>query len=254
MSPRTLRAHLLIGLAVYAALATGGTAQTPQRAGPPAPPAAPTRGDILRGEYSEFRANNDLLSYHLDIRVEPDKKFISGKNTITFGMLKDATRVQLDLYANLNVDKILYGTTPLKYERELNTVFVDFPRHAQDRPGRRDRLLLLGDADAERAVRGLRLQPGSRGPAVDLHRVRGSRARPSGGRTKISGATKSRTWRSASRSPTASWTSQTAGSRRRPTSATASHAGTGSSTTPSTTTTCRSTSASTSTSARSSAT
>ena len=127
MSARTLRAHLLIGLAVFAALATGGTAQTPQRGGPPAPPAAPTRGDILRGEYSEFRANNDLLSYHLDIRVEPDKKFISGKNTITFGMLKDATRVQLDLYANLNVDKILYGTTPLKYERELNTVFVDFP-------------------------------------------------------------------------------------------------------------------------------
>jgi aminopeptidase N len=42
-------------------------------------------------------------------------------------MLKDATRIQLDLYANLNVDKILSGTTPLKYERELNTVFVDFP-------------------------------------------------------------------------------------------------------------------------------
>jgi len=127
MSARTFRAHLLIGLVVFAALATGGTAQTPQRGGPPAPPAAPTRADILRGEYSEFRANNDLLSYHLDLRVEPDKKFISGKNTITFGMLKDATRVQLDLYANLNVDKILYGTTPLKYERELNTVFVDFP-------------------------------------------------------------------------------------------------------------------------------
>src|SRR6478672_5450738 len=127
MSACTFRAHVLIGLVVFAAFATGGTAQTPQRGGPPAPPAAPTRADILRGEYSEFRANNDLLSYHLDLRVEPDKKFISGKNTITFGMLKDATRVQLDLYANLNVDKILYGTTPLKYERELNTVFVDFP-------------------------------------------------------------------------------------------------------------------------------
>ena len=127
MAARHLRSHLQIGLLVIAALCANGTAQTPQRGGPPAPPAAPTRGDILRGEYSEFRANNDLLSYHLDIRVEPDKKFISGKNIITFGMLKDATRIQLDLYANLNVDKILYGTTPLKYERELNTVFVEFP-------------------------------------------------------------------------------------------------------------------------------
>ncbi len=102
-------------------------AAAPQRGGPPATPAAPTRADILRGQYGEFRANNDLLSYHLDIRVDPDKKVIGGKNTITFRMLKDATRIQLDLYANLSVDKILYGTTPLKFERELNTVFVDFP-------------------------------------------------------------------------------------------------------------------------------
>src|SRR5262245_43304074 len=127
MSPQRLRAFLLVGLGVVIGLSAAGSAQTPQRGAPPAPPAAPTRGDILRGQYSEFRANNDLLSYHLDIRVEPDKKLLSGKNTITFRMLQDATRIQLDLYANLNVDKILYGQTPLKYERELNTVFVDFP-------------------------------------------------------------------------------------------------------------------------------
>ena len=38
--------------------------------------------DILRGEYGRYRANNDLLHYDLDIRVDPEKKFISGKNTI----------------------------------------------------------------------------------------------------------------------------------------------------------------------------
>jgi len=38
--------------------------------------AAPTRADILRGEYGPYRANNDLLFYHLDVRVDPDKKFI----------------------------------------------------------------------------------------------------------------------------------------------------------------------------------
>ena len=42
-------------------------------------------------------------------------------------MLQDDTRIQLDLYDNLAVDKILLGTTPLKYERELNAVFIDFP-------------------------------------------------------------------------------------------------------------------------------
>jgi aminopeptidase N len=108
---------------------------------PPAPPTAPatappvlttqrppTRADILRGEYGRYRANNDLLFYRLDVRVDPEKKSIAGKNTIRFKMLKDDSRIQLDLYANLNVDKILLGTAPLKYERELNTVWVDFPQ------------------------------------------------------------------------------------------------------------------------------
>jgi len=103
--------------------------QTQQPAAP-APPAAdrpPSRADILRGEYGRYRANNDLLSYHLDVRIDPAAKTITGKNTIRFRMLSDDTRIQLDLYANLAVDKILLGTTPLKYSREINTVWVDFP-------------------------------------------------------------------------------------------------------------------------------
>jgi aminopeptidase N len=97
------------------------TSQTPQT------PPAPTRADILRGAYGQYRANNDLLYYHLDVRVDPEKKFISGKNTIRFKMLKDDTRIQLDLHQALNVDKILLGATELKYEREFGAVFVDFP-------------------------------------------------------------------------------------------------------------------------------
>ena len=81
----------------------------------------------LRGEYSRFRANNDLLNYHLEIRIDPEKKTIAGKNTIRFRMLKDDTRIQLDLYANLNIDRILLGKMPLQHSREINTVFVDFP-------------------------------------------------------------------------------------------------------------------------------
>ncbi len=88
---------------------------------------APTRADLLRGEYGRYRGNNDLLFYHLDVRVDPEKKSIAGKNTIRFRMLSDDTRIQLDLAANLNVDRIVQGTTPLKYERDLDTVYVDFP-------------------------------------------------------------------------------------------------------------------------------
>jgi aminopeptidase N len=89
---------------------------------------AQSRADVLRGEYGRYRANNDLLSYHLDIRVDPDKKFISGRNAIRFKMLRDDSRIQLELFANLQVERILLGKAVLKYEREINTVWVDFPQ------------------------------------------------------------------------------------------------------------------------------
>jgi aminopeptidase N len=105
-----------------------GQAQTPAPAAPQAArPAPPLRASQLRGEYGPYRANNDLLFYHLDVRVDPEKKLLSGKNTIRFKMLRDDTRIQLDLYENLKVEKILLGSTELKYEREYNAVFVDFP-------------------------------------------------------------------------------------------------------------------------------
>ena len=98
-----------------------------QVAPPSQPSSSPSRAGILRGEYSQFRANNDLLSYDLDVRVDPERKFISGRNTIRFKMLRDDIRIQLDLFANMSVDKILLGSTELKFAREINTVFVDFP-------------------------------------------------------------------------------------------------------------------------------
>ncbi len=99
----------------------------PSAGGPPRDPGPPTRANILRGEYGRYRANNDLLSYHLDVRIDPDRKFLSGKNTVRFKMLQDDTRIQLDLYDNLKVEKIALGAQELKYERELNAVFIDFP-------------------------------------------------------------------------------------------------------------------------------
>ena len=106
----------------------GSSTATPQaaRREPPGPH-PPTEADILKGAYGPYRANNDLLYYHLNIRVDPDKKFISGDVTTRFKMLKDDNRIQLDLTEALNVDKILMGTAQLKYERKFGAVFVDFP-------------------------------------------------------------------------------------------------------------------------------
>ena len=101
--------------------------QRPPAAASAPAPAPITLADILRGAYGPYRVNNDLLSYHLEVRVDPDKQTISGKNSIRFKMLQDGTRIQLDLHSALGVDKILLGTTPLQYVRDSGAVFVDFP-------------------------------------------------------------------------------------------------------------------------------
>jgi aminopeptidase N len=126
-----LMTRILISL-LAVGLAASASAQNATPSQPPRPPAqtsmrAPSAADILRGEYGRFRANNDLLYYHLNIRVDPEKKSIAGVNTIRFKMLSDDKRIQLELYANLSVDKILQDGKPLTYQRVLNTVYVDFP-------------------------------------------------------------------------------------------------------------------------------
>ena len=122
---------------VASAVAGYGHAQTTPTAPQPPPaqskaaepdPPMLTHADILRGAYGPDRANNDLLYYHLDIRVDPETKLISGKNTIRFKMLTDATRIQIDLVDTLHVDRILFGSTELKYTRDGNAVLIDFPQ------------------------------------------------------------------------------------------------------------------------------
>lgn len=96
--------------------------------------AAQSRDDVLRGENGKYRANNDLTYYHLDIRVDPEKRLVSGKNTIRFKMLEAGDRIQIDLYPHLKVEKIMFGNRELKYAREEKSVFIDFPE--QLRQGR----------------------------------------------------------------------------------------------------------------------
>jgi aminopeptidase N len=124
--------QILLGLITFPICAQNAQTPTPAIKPPTAvapapPPPTPTRAQILRGAYGPYRANNDLLYYHLDIRVDPVAKSIAGKNTIRFKMLADGQRIQLDLTETLKVDRILLGTTELKFQRDESAVFIDFP-------------------------------------------------------------------------------------------------------------------------------
>jgi len=87
----------------------------------------PTRADSLRGGLSAERTNFDILKYNLAVEVNPEEKYISGKNEITFEVLKNAEKIQLDLFENMQIDSILFQGKKLKYNREFNAVFIDFP-------------------------------------------------------------------------------------------------------------------------------
>ena len=54
------------------------------------PVSAQSKADLLRGEYGRYRANNDLLYYHLNVRIDPDKKTLRALFTeLEFSRLAD---------------------------------------------------------------------------------------------------------------------------------------------------------------------
>ncbi|MFV8224632.1 M1 family metallopeptidase [Christiangramia aquimixticola] len=85
-----------------------------------------TEADTLRGSLRPERSSFDVLKYHLKLKVEPEKKFISGSNTIRFSVSEDLPVMQLDLFANMEIDSIVHKGKPLSYNRKHNAVFIDF--------------------------------------------------------------------------------------------------------------------------------
>jgi aminopeptidase N len=87
-----------------------------------------THADTLRGALSPLRSCYDINYYHLDVKVNIDQKAISGSNQFKFTATQDFTKLQFDLFANLNVDKVVYKGKTLAYTRDANAVFVTFPQ------------------------------------------------------------------------------------------------------------------------------
>jgi len=86
-----------------------------------------TRADTLRGKLTTLRTCYDVTFYHLDATVDLQAKSVSGNNLIRFKVLQPLTKLQIDLYANMAIEKILYKNQPLAFDREFDAVFVRFP-------------------------------------------------------------------------------------------------------------------------------
>ena len=88
---------------------------------------APTRGQLLLGQYGPYRANNALLHYTLSVRVNPGDSSIRGDNQVRFRMLQDGQRIQLDLTRDLGISNVLFRGKPVAFTRDEDSFFIDFP-------------------------------------------------------------------------------------------------------------------------------
>mgnify|MGYP001177730886 FL=1 len=77
-----------------------------------------SRKDSLRGFLFPERSCFDVQRYDLYVSVFPDKKFIKGYNDINFNVVHNTDKIQLDLYDNMNIDRVCY----INKEKDVNKV------------------------------------------------------------------------------------------------------------------------------------
>ncbi|NNC46257.1 MAG: M1 family metallopeptidase, partial [Winogradskyella sp.] len=90
-----------------------------------------THQDTLRGSITPEREWWDLTYYHLDIEVKPDDKFIEGKNTVNYKVLKPHQVMQIDLQRPMEITKVIQNGKELKITHEGNAHFVTLQNNQQ---------------------------------------------------------------------------------------------------------------------------
>lgn len=86
-----------------------------------------TRRDSLQGGLRPERTCYDVQRYDLNIKINPDEKTIVGYNEIAFKVVDNSSKIQIDLFENMQIDSIIYNNKKLEYKREFDAVFIDFP-------------------------------------------------------------------------------------------------------------------------------
>ncbi len=109
-----------------------------------------TRQDTLRGALRPERTCYDVTFYDLNLKVDIDKKFISGVCQMDFLAKEDFETLQIDLFENFRLYKILLEEKPLNFRREGNAVFVKLPAQ---RKGQRNSLFIYYEGMPTTAVR-----------------------------------------------------------------------------------------------------
>ncbi|MBY0424118.1 MAG: M1 family peptidase, partial [Cytophagales bacterium] len=94
-----------------------------------------TRKDTLRGTLSDKRSCFDVHFYNLKVKVDASSNSISGSNSISYAVVTPFKEMQLDLFANMQIDSIVSLRKKLTYIREGDAVFVAFESTQEQKTG-----------------------------------------------------------------------------------------------------------------------
>ncbi|MCC5945460.1 MAG: M1 family metallopeptidase [Bernardetiaceae bacterium] len=85
-----------------------------------------SRADSLRGTLNPMRSCYDVGFYDIALRIDLEKKQITGQNKITFRVTEDFDSLQLDLFENMHIERITHNDKSLQFRREGAAIFVYF--------------------------------------------------------------------------------------------------------------------------------
>jgi aminopeptidase N len=87
-----------------------------------------SHAEQLRGKLTSLRTCFDVLHYDITVRVDPDSKFISGSNIITFRVVNDMQKMQIDLADTLTVNTMMLAGQPVVFTRDSGALILDLGR------------------------------------------------------------------------------------------------------------------------------
>ncbi|APY09333.1 peptidase M1 [Winogradskyella sp. J14-2] len=110
-----------------------------------------TKQDTLRGSITPEREWWDLNYYDLNIKVQPDKKFIAGYNIIRYKVLKSHNIIQIDLQDPLEIVAFVQDDVQLDYNKIGSAYFVFLQK--EQVPGDYNELYVQYSGQPKEAVR-----------------------------------------------------------------------------------------------------
>jgi aminopeptidase N len=110
-----------------------------------------SRQDTLRGAITPERVWWNLTYYHLEVTVDPDNKYISGKNTIKYTVLNVYQTMQIDLQTPLNMTKVMQDGKELEIVHDGNAHFIKLTK--EQTIGNTESIIVYYEGNPKEAIR-----------------------------------------------------------------------------------------------------